>query len=153
MHGLQSPGRETSELEEAKRFGYIPSRGRKAEEASSGKSQETASERLEEEAKRAFHGSRGKKLAMVPMYPLGWDYQWRRAVAQPSRNMFSGVDVMSDQGPVPVPMDAEVLSVRPAFRGWKARADLLADDSEGAEDYFGDGVRHLNSQPVYPRMM
>lgn len=104
---------------------------------------------FDEEAKRAFHGARGKKLAMVPMYPYNMEYQWKRSDFFPSRNVYT-TNALMDQGPVP--LAGNVAPVRFVFGRGRKEA---AEDNDSAEQFFPEtGInQHFSNQPFYSRLL
>ena len=147
---------EVSDVENSKRFGYIPSRGRKSQEEQikneeSGGMETGSGLFLDEEAKRAFHGARGKKLAMLPMYPYNFDSQWKRRFLLPSRNVYTA-NGMLDQ--VPMQLVGEATPVQ--FQFGRGRKPALGEENESAEEFLPDaGIsQQLSSnQPFYSRLL
>lgn len=108
---------------------------------------------FEEGAKRAFHGARGKKVAMLPMYPYGYNlYQWKRGNQYPVRSGYATNGLLMDQGQMAGSMEMPAL-VRPVFRA--ANIDVSANEGESAEEYLPDpavaGI--LANQPFYYRLL
>lgn len=139
-------------MDESKRFGYIPSRGRKSDEQIREESGATRTGNpllFDEEAKRAFHGARGKKVAMVPMYPYNMDYQWKRSNFFPARNVYA-TNAVLEQGPVP--MAGDFAPVRFVFG--QGRKEVV-EDNDSAEQYLPDtGMsQQFANQPFYSRLL
>lgn len=146
-------GSEVSDLEESKRFGYMPSRGRKADEGAREGVLTGGPARFDEGAKRAFHGARGKKVAMQPMYPYGYNlYQWKRGNQYPVRSAYATNGLLMDQGQVAGSLEMPA-PVRPVFRN--VNADMLANEGESAEEYLPDPavLGMFANQPFYSRLV
>lgn len=145
---------EISDVQESKRFGYIPSRGRKSEEqmrsgASNAAVTAGSAMMFDDESKRAFHGARGKKMAMVPMYPYPYtaDLQWKRSKVYPGMNVYAANGVM-DQMP-----QAADLMIPMQFQFGRGRKEMLGEDNESAEFYPEAGSSQHFNQPFYSRLM
>lgn len=109
--------------------------------------------RYEEGAKRAFHGARGKKVAMMPMFPYGYNlYQWKRGNQYPVRSGYATNGMLMDQGQVTGNMEMPA-PVRPVFRN--ANIDMSANEGESVEEYLPDPavVGMFANQPFYSRLM